>query len=461
VCLDPGVELELTPDRLAYGGQAVARVEGLAVFVDQALPGQRLRVQITRRHRRHLEARILAVLQESPHYTPPFCRHFGVCGGCRWQHLSYAEQVRWKGRHLKECLRHLGKVAPREFLDPVSSPRERHYRNKMTFAGAPGGPAEGGLILGLHRHDAPGEIFPVAECHLLSPGAMTLILETRDLCRRLGLTAYDRRTGQGVVHAVVVREGKRTGQKLLHLLTAGQARPQVIARLAEELRRLAPGLTTLAHSHYPGRPRPQPPPGRILAGPGYLEEELASVRLRVSPESFLQPNPEAAELLYEAIRERGEFTGREVVWDLYCGAGGIALALAPRVRQVVGFELSAVAVADARTNARLNRRDNCRFVAGDLARTLRAALADPSFPRPEVVVADPPRAGLDSAVSDLLTRLAPRRLLLVSCHPATLARDLARLSGAFEVETAQAFDFFPHTPHLEALATLRRRRGGG
>lgn len=456
--LNPGSELELIPERLAYGGPALARVGGLVVFVDRALPGQRLRVVITRRHRRYLEARVLEVLEQSPHYTPPFCRHFGVCGGCHWQHLAYPEQVRWKGRHLEECLRHLGHVAPRVFLPPVPSPRERHYRNKMTFAFAPAGPEEGGFTLGLHRWDSPGEIFSLEECHLLSPAALEPVLQLREVCRRLGFLAFEPRTGQGVLHSLVVREGRRTGQRLLHLITAGKAQAKGIARLAEELRRLAPGLTTLAHSHHPGRPRgPQPPPASILFGPGYLEEELAALRLRISPDSFLQPNTEAAELLYEAIRERGEFTGQETVWDLYCGAGGIALALAPHVGQVVGFELSSRAVADARLNARLNHQTNCRFVAGDLARTLGAALRDPALPRPEVVVADPPRAGLHPTVTALLREIAPRRLVLVSCHPATLARDLARLSDAYEVETAQAFDFFPHTPHLEALVTLKRR----
>ncbi len=450
--LAPGTELELTPDRLAFGGPALARVGGLVVFVDRALPGQRLKVQITRRRRRYLEARIVQVLQQSPHYSPPFCRHFGVCGGCSWQHLAYPEQVRWKGRHLEEVLAHLGRVAPREFLPPVPSPRERCYRNKMTFAFAPGGPGEGRFILGLHRGDHPQEIFALEECHLLGPAALELVLQLREICRRLGLGAYDPRTGQGMLHSLVVREGQRTGQTLLHLITAGKAPPQGLTQLAEELRRHAPRLTTLAHSHHPGRP-----PARILFGPGCLEEELAGLRLCISPDSFLQPNTEAAELLYNAIAERGEFTGGEVVWDLYCGAGGIALALAPQARQVVGFELSSRAVADARANARRNRVDDCRFVAGDLARTLGAALREPSLPRPQVIIADPPRAGLHPAVVALLQELAPRRLILVSCHPATLARDLERLSGPYEVETAQAFDFFPHTPHLEALVTLRRR----
>lgn len=460
--LAPPTELELTIERLAYGGPALARINGMVVFVDRGLPGQRLKVVVTRRHRRRLEAQILQVLEQSPHYVPPFCRHFEVCGGCHWQHLAYAEQVHWKGRHLEECFRHLGQVEPREFLPPVPSPRERRYRNKMTFAFAPGGPGEGRFILGLHRGDHLQEIFPLEECHLLSQPALELVLQLREACRRLGFGAYDPRTGQGMLHSLVVREGRRTGQRLLHLITAGKA-PKGMAHLAEELRRRAPGLTTLAHSHHPGRPRgaPPPPPARILFGSGYLEEELAGLRLRISPDSFLQPNTEAAELLYGAIRERGELTGREVVWDLYCGAGGIALALASQARQVVGFELSSRAVADARINAWLNHQTNCRFVAGDLARTLVAALRDPSLPRPEVIIADPPRAGLHPAVTALLRELAPRRLVLVSCHPATLARDLARLSDAYEVETAQAFDFFPHTPHLEALVTLRRRQPGG
>jgi len=455
----PGAELELTVDRLAYGGPGVGRVEGLVVLVEGALPGQRLRVRVIRRHRRHVEARVLAVLAESPHFTPPFCRHFGVCGGCRWQHLAYPEQVGWKGRHLEECLAHLGKVAPREFLPPVPSPRRIHYRNKMTFTFAPG-PGKSGLRLGLHCWEDPGEVFDLEECHLLGPQTGALVREVRGFCRRLGLAAYEPRRRRGFWHSLMLREGKRTGQLMVHLLTAGREAPPAVEALAGYLQERFPELTTLTHAHLSDRSGgPRAPRLRTLSGPGHLEEELAGVRLRVSPDSFLQPNTEAAELLYEAIGRHGDLSGREVAWDLYCGAGGIALTVAPAAARVVGFELSSQAVADARVNARLNRRENCLFLAGDLAAALRQALADPSLPRPEVIIADPPRAGLHPAVVAALKELAPRRLLLVSCHPATLARDLALLKDAFEVLSAQAFDFFPHTPHLEALAVLARRGG--
>ena len=192
-------------------------------------------------------------------------------------------------------------------------------------------------------------------------------------------------------------------------------------------------------------------------GPGYIVEQVGRLRLRISAHSFLQPNTLAAEGLYQAIDSLGEFSGTEHVWDLYCGAGSIGLFVAPRVQRVVGFELDAAAVADARTNSRQNDVNNCHFVAGDLKEKLREVMQKAAEPRPDVVIADPPRAGLHPEVVTALLALAPRRIIYVSCNPATLARDLALLKERYEAAVVQPFDFFPHTPHIEVVVRLERR----
>jgi 23S rRNA (uracil1939-C5)-methyltransferase len=465
--LDQGVELELTIEKLAFGGQALGRVKGFVVFVDHALPGQKVRVQITRKKPQFAEARVVKLLTQSPAYEPPFCPHFGRCGGCQWQDIAYGEQLSWKQIHLQECLQHLGGLRPGVILPTVPSPEQRFYRNKMefTFAPRPGETSDDGragtswdLILGLHVAGSAKQIFDLEHCFLQSPQAPALMAEVRRFCRTSGLPAYHPKTQRGFWRFLVLREGKRTGQTLVHLITTDQGEPAAVAALASHLQDHFPNLTTLVHSRR--RKKAQVASGeasRTLGGPWYIEEQLGELRLRVSAQSFLQTNTLAAEGLYRAISRLGEFSGREIVWDLYCGAGSIGLFLASQVRRVVGFELVAAAVADAVMNSRLNNISNCQFLAGDLKETMRKMMRAGSEPPPEVVIADPPRAGLHPQVVTALQELAPRRLLYVSCNPATLARDLALLKDDYEAVTVQPFDLFPHTPHLEGLVRLERR----
>jgi 23S rRNA (uracil1939-C5)-methyltransferase len=467
--LTKGAAVELTIDKLAFGGQALGRVAGFVVFVEHALPGQRVRVRITRKKSRFAEGRVVEVLEQAPGYTPPFCRHFGVCGGCQWQDLAYEEQLRWKHLQVQEALRHLRGMGPESILAPVASPERRYYRNKMEFTFAPrpwqpaahleaGQPPGRGCALGLHVGASFERIFNLEECFLQSPQAAAIIQEVRGFCGASGLPAYDTRSHRGFWRFLVLREGKRTGQTLAHLITSDQGEPKAVAGLAAHLQARFPDLTTMVHSS--SRKKAQVASGdagRTLWGPGSIEEQIGSLRLRISAQSFLQTNTAAAENLYEAIRRLGEFSGQETIWDLYCGAGSIGLYLAAQVRRVVGFELVPAAVADAYVNCRLNGIDNCRFLAGDLQEQLRLALRAGGPPRPEVVIADPPRAGMHPDVVQAILEMAPRRLLYVSCNPATLARDLGRLEEQYEITTVQPFDLFPHTGHIECVARLDRR----
>jgi 23S rRNA (uracil1939-C5)-methyltransferase len=468
--LSKGAEVDLVIDKLAFGGRALGRVDGLVVFVEHAIPGQKVRVRLTRKKAQFAEARVVKVLAQSPAYVPPFCPHFGLCGGCQWQDLAYEEQLHWKRVQVEECLQHLAGLKFGDILAPVASPMQRYYRNKMEFTFAPrpwlpaaefvpGEPPGGGLALGLHVRGGFDRVFNLTECYLQSPQTPGLVQEVRHWCRQSNLPAYTTRTHRGFWRFLVLREGKRTGQTLAHLITSGQGDAAAVDALGAFLSARYPALTTLVHSR--SETKAQVAVGensRTLWGPGYIEEELCGRRFRISPHSFFQTNPGAAEALYGAISRLGEFTGRETVWDLYCGAGSIALSLASQVGQVVGFELVPEAVADAHLNCRLNQVDNCRFLAGDLKERLQEALKSPHlYPRPEVVITDPPRAGLHPQVVQALKDLAPRRLLAVSCNPATLARDLALLQDQYDIITIQPFDLFPHTSHIECVARLERR----
>jgi 23S rRNA (uracil1939-C5)-methyltransferase len=470
--LSKGMEVDLVIEKLAFGGKALGRVDGCVVFVDHAVPGQRVRVRITRKKSRFAEARVVQLLAQSPEYVPPFCPHFGVCGGCQWQDLAYEEQLRWKRTHVQECLQHLAGLTPGDILPAVASPHQQYYRNKMefTFAPRPWLPSGdlvaephshgGAIALGLHVGDSGDRIFNLEHCFLQSPLATAIVPEVRRWCGKSGLAAYNPRTQRGFWRFLVLREGKRTAQTLVHLITTDQGDPAAVEALAAHLVARFPAITTLVHSRR--QTKAQVASGessRTLRGPGYIEEHLGDLRLRVSANSFFQTNTAAAEGLYNAVSRLGEFTGAETVWDLYCGAGSIALHLAGKVRRVMGFELVAEAVNDAYINSRLNGLENCQFLAGDLKERIQEALrAGPRHqPHPDVIVTDPPRAGLHPQVVQALRELSPRRLIYVSCNPATLARDLALLQDRYDIQAVQSFDLFPHTAHIECVARLDRR----
>ena len=381
--LSKGAEVELAIDKLAFGGKALGRVDGFVVFVDHAVPGQKVRVRITRKKSQFAEARVVQLLSQSPVYTQPFCPHFGLCGGCQWQDVAYAEQLRWKRVHVQECLRHLAGLTSGDILPPVASP-QRYYRNKMEFTFAPRAwqPANdhapgrtfhhGGCALGLHVGDSFDQIFNLEHCFLQSTQSPAIVQEVRRWCGQSGLPAYNTRTQRGFWRFLVVREGKSTGQTLVHLITTDQGDPAVVEALAAHLASEFPDITTLVHSRSQKKAQLASGEGsRTLYGPGYIEEKIGDLRLRVSAQAFLQTNTAATAGLYDAIRRLGEFSGQETVWDLYCGAGSIALSLAPHVRRVVGFELVPAAVSDAYVNSRLNGLDNCQFLAGDLKESIK------------------------------------------------------------------------------------------
>jgi len=464
-----GVEFELLVEKMAFGGKALGRLDGFVIFVDHAIPGQKVRVQITRKQANFAEARVVQLLEQSPAYTSPFCPHFGLCGGCQWQDLAYEEQLKWKQIHVQECLQYLGGLRPGIILPTIASPQQRYYRNKMEFTFAPrswlppedrpaGSSAHGsGCALGLHVRGYIDRIFDLEHCFLQSTQAPAIVQEVRRWCGTSGLPAYNPKTLQGFWRYLVLREGKRTAQTLVQIITSHQGDPTLVEALAKHLKDRFPGITTLVHSRSRKKARVASwEVSRALWGPGYIEEQFGELRLRVSVHSFLQANTLAAEELYRVIRVLGEFTGQETVWDLYCGAGSIGLFLAPQVRQVVGFELVAAAVNDALVNSRLNGLSNCQFLAGDLKERMREAMRTASQPRPDMVITDPPRAGLHPEVVKALQELSPRRLIYVSCNPATLARDLSLLKDQYELLTVQPVDFFPHTPHIECVACLER-----
>ncbi|WP_461211512.1 23S rRNA (uracil(1939)-C(5))-methyltransferase RlmD [Desulfocurvus sp. DL9XJH121] len=452
-----GQELDLAIEKMASGGRGLGRVDGAVVFVDGALPGQRVRARVTKAAKRFAEADCVEVLEQSPHWTAPFCPHFGTCGGCAFQDLDYAQQLAWKTEHVRDQLARIGKVADPVVRPCAASPETRGFRNKMEFAFAGGG-ADRPLALGLHRRGS-ASIVSVEQCALMplggsadAPGeAMAMLREIREFCRGTGIPAWDPRTNQGLWRFVVLRQSQGGQQALAQIITSPRADGGAVRSLAEALHRSFPRLVSVAHSTRKDRTAVAQGEKTVFAtGGGGITEILGGLTYRISPDAFFQTNTAAAELLYAAAREACELTGQEHVLDLYCGSGGLALAVAAGANTVTGVESVKAAVADAKANAKANRIANCRFKTADVLEFLK----DPKLVA-DVVLVDPPRSGLHPGAAAELLRLAPKRIVYVSCNPATLARDVELLAPGYALAEARPFDLFPHSPHIECVALLK------
>src|SRR5579862_1703135 len=444
-------ELELRIDSLAYGGNGVARLNGFVVFVRRGLPGDTVRARVTKVQRRHAEAVVTEVLAAGPARVEWPCAHYPMCGGCRFQDLAYAAQLEAKHGWVDDSLRRIGGIEE-PALEPIVGADELfHYRNKMEYSFAPG---PDGAELGLHRAGRWDDVLPIERCWLTTETGNAIRNAVRDWAREERLPAYDQASGDGYLRHLVVREGLRTGQALVQLVSHARERFD-----RERLIEVLTAIPAVRSVHWSVNESPAEVtnlPSELLWGDEAIEEELGGLRFRVRPNAFLQTNTRMAERLYELARAAAGLTGSETVYDLYSGIGTVALLLARDALTVWGVEISEEAVACALENAELNGITNAAFFAGNVGevlRELRNRAGDP-----DVVVVDPPRAGLAGKALRRLGELAAPRLVYVSCNPTTLAGDAKKLREeyGYELASVRPVDMFPHTPHVEAVAVLER-----
>jgi 23S rRNA (uracil1939-C5)-methyltransferase len=449
-------ELELTVDSLAFGGNGVARLQlddgrSFVVFVRAGLPGDTVRARVTKVQRRHAEAIATAVLEPGPVRVDAPCVHYPACGGCRFQDLAYDAQVEAKEQWVRDSLQRIAGLAEPPLEPIVPSASRFHYRNKMeySFTQTPDGPA-----LGLHRAGRWDEVLPIEQCWLTTDVGNRIRNRLTDWAREERLAAYDQATNEGYLRHVVVREGRGTGQALVQLDTARGERVDR-ERLIEVLREI-PEVRSIHWSVNRGVAEVTNLPTELLWGEDAIEEEIGGLRFRVRPNAFLQTNTEMAEQLYAIAREYAALSGGETVYDLYCGIGTIGLSMAAQALTVWGIEISEESVACAIENLELNSIGNAAFFAGNVGEVLRE-LVSRAGP-PDVVVVDPPRAGLAGKALKRLGEIGAPRVVYVSCNPTTLAGDLKRLSEVwgYRLVKARPVDMFPHTPHVECVALLER-----
>jgi 23S rRNA (uracil1939-C5)-methyltransferase len=482
----PGDRLELRVDALAHGGAGIGRHDGYVVFVDGAFPGDVVSAEIVKPKRGYATARLVEVLEPSSDRVPERCDHDGPgCPGSPWQGLRYERQLEHKQQQVDDALTRLGGLSGYAIEPIVAATECWRYRNKMeysfgssadSFGGSAGTPAETPnvnmpsaadpadgfaagrrpLVLGFHSRGRWEQVLDARDCVLASERSNAVRNFVRDWCRERDLPAYDRRDGSGLLRNLVVREGRRTGELQVRLVTTdGEVD---VDRLATELADRFPDASLLwtrtaamAEVSYGGETD-------LVAGASKIREELAGLRFEISPHAFFQTNTEMAERLYGLAADYASLGGQERVFDLYCGIGTLSLVLALRAAEVWAVDVVEEAIADAIENARANEIENVRFFAGD-TRTAIRPLAQQA-PRPDVVVVDPPRAGLSAKVVRRLLETNPRRIVYVSCNPTTLAPNARQIVDAgFRLVKVRPVDMFPHTPHIECVALLERVDG--
>ncbi len=435
--------LELTVDSLAHGGNGVARLDGYVVFVAGAVPGDRVRAVVGKAKRAYAEARAVEVLEPSPDRIPPAADH----PGAPWQVLPYDRQLEVKASQVREALERIGKLSDVAIEAIVPAVEPWRYRNKLeySFGHGPGGE----LVCGFHAPGRWDQIVPMDDCLLASERSNAVREQVLAFCRDQGLGAWDRRSQQGFLRNLVVREGRRTGQLQVRLVSsAGKLDADALIDAVDADGLFWTQTAGLGESTQHGETA-------LLSGVPQLQEQLGELRFQISPDAFFQTNTEMAERLYGTAVEFAGLRGTERVFDLYCGIGTIGLSLAARAREVVGVEIVEAAVADAIENARLNEVTNASFFAGDIRLAMRDLVEQAG--KPDIAVIDPPRAGLSQKVVRRIIEADPQRIVYVSCNPTTLAPNAAQLVEAgWTLRSVRPVDMFPQTPHIECVALLER-----
>ena len=444
-------ELELEVESLAFGGNGVARLNGFVVFVRRGLPGDKVRARVTKVQRRHAEALAVEVLEPSALRVEAPCEHYPACGGCRFQDLAYGAQLEAKADQVRDALTRIGGIREPPLEPIVAAESIFYYRNKLeySFTSTPAGPS-----LGFHKAGRWDEVLDIERCWLTTDLGNAVRHAVRDWAREAGLSAYDQAEGTGYLRHLVYREGRNTGQVLVQLVTAPGELHDADG-LTRALRRF-PEVRSIHHAVNESPAEVTNLPTTLLWGEEAIEEAIGGLRFRVRPTAFLQTNTAMAERLYELAAEAAGLTGNETLYDLYCGIGTIGLTMARDALTVWGVDISEESIACALENADLNAIADVAFYAGEVGQAIEE-LEDRSG-APDVVVVDPPRAGLSNKAVRRLGRIGAARIVYVSCNPTTLAGNVKQLAADwdYELRRARPVDMFPHTPHVETVALLER-----
>ena len=453
----------------AAEGKALARVDDTVVFVPFVVPGDVVDLQVKKKKSSYMEAVAIKMHEASPLRTEPRCRHYGVCGGCKWQCLRYEEQLKAKQQQVEDALTRIGKVELPEFQPILGSRNIYGYRNKLEFGFSnkrwlteeevrQDVKYEVMDAVGFHITGAFDKILDITECHLMDDINNRIRNDIRQYALEHGLTFYDLRENRGLLRSLMIRNSNTSELMFLVQFRIETSEEQQQAdALMRHLGEAFPEITSLLYvDNHKANDTFADQEIHVVRGKDHIFEQMENLRFKVGPKSFYQTNTEQAYELYKVARECAQLTGEELVYDLYTGTGTIANFVAGQARQVIGIEYVPEAIEDAKVNSELNGITNTLFYAGDMKDILNRDFID-QHGRPDVIITDPPRAGMHKDVIDTILFAAPRRIVYVSCNPATQARDLQLLDADYKVSKVQPVDMFPHTQHVENVVLLERR----
>ena len=460
---------KVTITDVAAEGKAVAKVNELVIFVPYVVPGDVVDLQVKRKKNHYAEAVAVKFHEKSPLRTEPFCSHFGVCGGCKWQCLSYEEQLKYKQKQVFDNLTRIGKVELPEFRPILGSEKTRFYRNKLEFTFSnkrwlteeevkQDVKYDQMNAVGFHIPGAFDKVLAIDKCWLQDDISNQIRNAVRDYAYAHNFPFFDLRTQEGLLRNIMIRTSS-TGE-LMVVLQCKVTDDEGRRKMEEILQFMADSFPQITSLMYVINNKCNDTIGdldvEVFKGNDHIFEEMEGLRFKVGPKSFYQTNSEQAYNLYKVAREFAGLTGNELVYDLYTGTGTIANFVARQARKVVGIEYVPEAIEDAKVNSALNGIDNTLFYAGDMKDILTNDFIAENG-RPDVIITDPPRAGMHNDVIDVILAAEPKRIVYVSCNPATQARDLQLLDGKYKVTAVQPVDMFPHTHHVENVVQLERR----
>lgn len=453
-------------EKIAAEGKGLAHVDGMVVFVDYAVPGDVVDIRVLKKKKKYMEGRIERLVTPSKDRLEPFCSHFGVCGGCRWQHLPYEIQLEAKRQQVEDQLVRIGHLSVPEIRPTLPSEKTQYYRNKLEFSASerrwllpgenPEEVAENDRMgLGFHVGKFFDKVLDIKQCHLQAEPSNAIRLFIKNFCIENGYSFYNIRENHGFFRNMFVRTtedgqvmlivcfGTADMPKITALLDAVQGRfPQITSLYYVVNEKLNDSIADLSPVLYKGSPA--------------IYEKMENLSFKIGPKSFYQTNSAQAYRLYSVARDFAALTGDEFVYDLYTGTGTIAQFVSAKAKKVIGIEYVPEAIEDAKANAEANGITNCEFFAGDMKDVLSEAFIE-EHGRPDVIILDPPRAGIHPSVADVILKAAPKRMVYVSCNPASQARDLAILCKDYVITAVQPVDMFPHTMHVENVVALERK----
>jgi len=456
-------DVEIT--EIAAEGKSIGRVDGQVVFVPMAIPGDVADILITKKRSHYLMGRVLTLKKPSPLRIDPRCQHFGVCGGCKWQHLPYPEQLKWKQKQVVDTLERIGGVTAEKINPILGSEQTYYFRNKLEYTFSnnrwlPDKIIKQGIFIvepgaGFHIEGMFDRVLDLQTCHLQPEPTNQLRLALKNFLLEEGIPFYNLHRKQGLLRNLVVRN-TLDGQ-VMAVLVFGEENEPLMTKTLNYVAEKFPGLHSIMYGiNTKLNDSIHDLDFKCWKGESYLYESIGELRYRIGPKSFFQTNSRQAYQLYETVKRMAQIQPHETVYDLYTGTGTIALYVARQAKKVIGIEFVEDAIADAIENARLNQIDNVEFLAGDVKDIMtHEFIAAKGYP--DVLIADPPRVGMHESVVQTILEAAPQRIIYVSCNPATQARDIKTLSANYRLVEIQPVDMFPHTHHVENVACLVRK----